>query len=269
MGIKLLRGRLLNDRTDTRSSLPVMVVNEAFVKKFFAEGEDPIGQHIDGESPQPTIVGVVEDVRQNVNGPPMAEIDSPISQIPQQELMQAIPTMSLVVRTNLDTNAIIPDLRRVFHQLDPGLPFREPLTMREVVSDVLVLERLENWLFGTFASLAVLLAVVGIYGLISHEVELSIRDIGVRVALGATRVGVLGSVYRRVSVMLGAGVLGGLLLIAAARKLISALVPIDSAKDLRLVIALAFGLFLIGMVAVLMPAKRASDVDPMAVLRYE
>jgi putative ABC transport system permease protein len=268
MGIRLLRGRLLDEGVDTRSSQPVMVVNEAFVKKFFAEGEDPIGQHID-RATQPLIIGVVRNVRQNVYEPPVAEMDFPISQIPRQDSMQAVPTMSLVIRTGVDTNAIVPNLRRVFHQLDPGLPFREPSTMREVVSDVLVLERLENWLFGTFASLAVLLAIVGLYGLISHEVELSIRDIGVRVALGATRLAVLASVYRRVAVMLGAGVLGGLLLVAGARRLISALVPLDRARDLQVVIALAGCLFLVGIIAVLMPAKRASEVDPMAVLRYE
>jgi hypothetical protein len=269
MGVALLHGRLPNDRIDTRTSQPVMVVNEAFVKKFFAEGEDPLGQHIDRDARQPAIVGVVRNVRQNVYEPPRAEMDFPISEIPQQELMQAIPTMSLVVRTSVDTKSIVPDLRRVFHDLDPGLPFREPLTMREVVSDVLVLERLENWLFGTFASLAVLLAVVGLYGLISHEVELSIRDIGVRVALGATRVAVLASVYRRVSMMLGTGVFGGLLLVAAGRRLISSLVPLDTAKDVQVIVALAGGLFLVGIIAVLMPAKRASEVDPMRVLRYE
>ena len=78
--------------------------------------------------------------------------------------------------------------------------------MREIVADVLIFQRLENWLFGTFAFLAVLLAIVGLYGLISHEVELSTHDMGIRLALGATRVRVLAGVYRRVGVMLVAGV---------------------------------------------------------------
>jgi putative ABC transport system permease protein len=268
-GIPLLRGRLLDDHIDTPTSPPVVAVNEAFVKKFFAPGEDPIGKYVEGWIGKLQIVGVVGSIRQNLYDPPMAEIDFSIGQIPPEYQWDSVSYMNLVVRTSIKPESVVPGLRRIFHELDSSLPFREPLTMRQVVADVLVFERLENWLFGTFAGLAVLLATVGLYGLISHEVELSTRDIGLRMALGATRIAVLGSVYRRVTAMLCGGVIAGMLLTLAARKLIVAVVAFKISHDVGLFFALAAGLVVIGMAAVLVPARRAATVDPMVALRYE
>jgi len=110
--------------------------------------------------------------------------------------------------------------------------------MAQVVADVLVLERPQNWFFGTFAALAVWLAIAGLYGLISHEAELSIRDIGVLMAMGATKIVVLMAIYRRVSLILSGGVLTGLLLAEATRKLIAANVSIQTAKDLAVIVGL-------------------------------
>ena len=269
MGISLVRGRLLDNSIDTRTSPAVVVVNEAFVRKFFAPNEDPIGQYVEGWIGKIPIVGIVRSIRQNVYEEPLAEMDCSIAQIPAKDLMQAVSTMSLIVRTTGESHAVAGDLRRVYHNLDPGLPLREPITMRQVVADVLVLERLENWLFGTFAGLAVLLAIVGLYGAISHEVELSTREIGVRIALGATRRAVFASIYRRVGLMLSGGVILGLLLTAAVTKLISAMVPLEARKDIGVILGLAIGLFAVGMLAVLSSACRAARVDPMVTLRYE
>jgi putative ABC transport system permease protein len=183
--------------------------------------------------------------------------------------MQAVSSMSLIVRTTGEPQSVVGDLRKVYHNLDPGLPLREPLTMRQVVADVLVLERLENWLFGTFAGLAVLLAVVGLYGAISHEVELCTREIGVRIALGAARRTIFASIYRRVGLMLSAGVILGLLLTAAVTRLISTMVPLEVQKDVGVILGLAIGLFGIGVLAVLSPACRAARIDPIVALRYE
>jgi ABC-type antimicrobial peptide transport system permease subunit len=105
--------------------------------------------------------------------------------------LQVIPAMSLVVKTIGRPEAVISDLRRTMHELDPSLPFRTPKSMKMIIAGSLTFERLDNWLFGSFAVIAVLLATLGLYGLISHEVALSTRDIGVRVALGATRARVL------------------------------------------------------------------------------
>jgi len=99
----------------------------------------------------------------------------------------AMSSMVLVVRTDGDAKAILPALRAALHNLDPTVPLADARTMSEVISEQLAFERMEGWLFGTFASLALVLALVGLYGLVAHEVEQSTRDIGVRMALGATK----------------------------------------------------------------------------------
>jgi len=261
-GIALVRGRLLDDKIDTRTSQPVVVVNEAFVKKFFSNGEDPIGKYIEWNN-KPMIVGLVRSIRQDIYEPPLAEMDLPVSQVPH------LTSMQLVVRTDVTSSSVVPALRRIFHDLDPGLPFRQPITMREVVADALVLDRLENWLFGSFAVLAVLLALVGLYGLVSHEIELSTRDIGLRMALGATRLSVLRSVYRRVAWMLCGGVVAGLLITKAVQKLIETVVAVHGAADALVILGLAGALFVAGLMAALWPARRAISIDPMVALRYE
>jgi putative ABC transport system permease protein len=268
MGISLLKGRMLDPRTDTATSQPALVVNEAFVAKFFAAGEDPIGKHIE-DFGKAKIVGVVRNVRQDLYQPPLAEMDFSIAQVPSEELVAGIPKMHLLLRTSLEPSSVAPALQHVVRDLDPGLPFRPPQAMRNVIEDVLVVERLENWLFGIFAALALLLSLVGLYALISHEVELSTREIGVRMALGATRARVVVSLLRNVGLMLLCGVFLGLLLTAAAQKLISSVVPLRTMNDFAVIFGLAFGLFLIGLLAVCSPARRAASVDPMVALRYE
>jgi predicted lysophospholipase L1 biosynthesis ABC-type transport system permease subunit len=215
------------------------------------------------------IAGVVRSVRQDIYQPPLAEMVFPVSQISPKDSLNRVSSMQLVVRASGDPVAVVPSLRRIFHEVDPGMPFRQPETMHEVIADVIIFERLENWLFGTFAVLAALLALVGLYGLVSHEVELSTRDIGLRMALGATRFAVLITVYRRVGLMLLGGVVAGLLTTFAVQKLVAAVVVIHAEKDVSTVVGLAAGLFTAGLLAVLMPAKRAASIDPMVALRYE
>jgi predicted permease len=268
MGIKLLRGRLIDPRVDTAGSQQVAVVNEAFVKKFFANGEDPIGKQIKQDVPQ-TIVGVVSSVRQDIYQPPMAEIDYAQSQFPEKDAREWLEDMQIVVRSSLPIETLAPSLKRAFHETDAGVPFAQPETMVEVIADVLTLERLENWLFGSFAALALLLAAVGIYGLIAHEVELSTRDIGVRMALGASRTKVLEMIYRRVGWMLAIGVGAGLAGTFAAQKLIASVVALKPASDAAIIAGLAAGVFAAGAAAAWLPARRAASIEPMAALRSE
>lgn len=265
---KLVRGRLLDPSLDTPTSHPVIVVNEAFVKKFIPEERDPIGMQLDGHDHE-TIVGVVKNIRQNIYDSPLAEMDYPASQVKLADSMNFLGSMQMVIRTSGDPKTIISSLRRAFHDVDPTLPFRTPESMRAVIADTLIFERLENWLFGTFAALAVLLAIVGLYGLISHEVELSTREIGVRMALGAPRVRILGDIYRRVCWMLGGGVAVGLLLTAAARKYIGSVVALDLDKDAGRILLLTAALVGAGLIAALLPARRASSIEPMEALREE
>ena len=268
MGIKLLRGRMIDPKIDIPTSPQVAVVNEAFVKKFFSNGEDPIGKQIKQDTPQ-TIVGVVSSVRQDIYQPPMAEIEYPVSELPVADARNLLASMHLVVRSTLPADALIPSLRHAFHEVDPTVPFIEPETMQEVIAEVLTLERLENWLFGSFAALALLLAAVGIYGLIAHEVELSTRDIGVRMALGASRTKVLELIYKRVGWMIAAGIGAGLLGTLAAKKLIAAVVEIKAASDAPIIAGLVVGVIAAGMIAAWFPARRASAIEPMTALRSE
>jgi len=267
MGIKLLRGRMIDPAIDTPKSQQVAVVNEAFVKKFFSNGNDPIGKQFNDEGT--TIVGVVSSVRQDIYQPPMAEIDYPASEIPEADARNLLANMHLVVRSSLPEDVLIPSLRRAFHEVGPSVPFIEPETMQAVIADVLTLERLENWLFGSFAALALLLAAVGIYGLIAHEVELSTRDIGVRMALGASRWGVMQMIYRRVGWMLAGGVAVGLVGTLAARKLIASVVEMKGGSDAPIILGLVVGVIAAGAIAAWFPARRAACIEPMAALRSE
>jgi putative ABC transport system permease protein len=266
--VKLVRGRLLDPAIDTRTSRPVIVVNEAFVKKFIPAGRDPIGMQIE-EDAHNTIVGVVKNIRQNIYEPPLAEMDYMAGQVPPGWEQLVLTNMTVVVRTSVAPESIVPSLRTVFHDVDPTLPFRTPETMRSVIADTLIFERLENWLFGSFAALAVLLAIVGLYGLISHEVELSTRDIGVRMALGASRGRILSEIYQRVGWMLGGGVVIGLLLTTVARKYISSVVDLHMDKDAGRILGLTLALIGAGLVAAFFPARRASSVEPVVALRDE
>ena len=190
-GDRLVRGRLLDDKAESPSSPPVVVVNERFVDRFIPNGTDPIGQAIQDGRAGTTIVGVVRNIRQSIYSRPLAETDYPVSQIPLDRSANYLATMDLVVRTAGAPEGITQDLRRTFAALDKTLPFRTPKTMDDVIAGAITLERLENWLFGCFAGLALVLALIGLYGLISHEVELSRHDIGIRMAIGASRFRIL------------------------------------------------------------------------------
>ena len=276
---QLVRGRLTDPALDTPKTRLVTVVNESFVKRFIPPGRDPIGMQIgqdditdtspEADNPRMTIVGVVKDIRQNLYNPPVPQYEFSLSQLPRNVSYIVSGHMHLVVRTLVKPESIVPSLRRAFHDTDPALPFRTPETMRSIVADVLTFERLENWLFGAFAAAAMLLAVVGLYGLISHEVELSTRDIGVRLALGASRERILTGIYRRVAWMLGGGVAAGLILSAAARNYINSVVALHGSQDALPVLAMTTALVLAGLVAAFFPAVRASAVEPMDALRDE
>jgi ABC-type antimicrobial peptide transport system permease subunit len=177
--------------------------------------------------------------------------------------------MVLVVRANGDPHQLIEPLRQALHNVDPTVPFDFPRTMTDVVNDELVFDRMVGWLFGIFASMALLLALVGLYGLVSHEVEQGTRDIGIRMALGATRQSVLGMVLGRVAWMLVAGSAAGLVLAIVARKLIGIVIYFDAQKESGNFVAIAVLLVVAGLLAALIPARRAASIEPMQALRAE
>ena len=266
--IRLVRGRMLDPSIDTQQSTQAIVVNEAFVKRFIPNGEDPIGKQLKNDA-HSTIVGVVKSIRQDIYRPPMPEMDYLASQTPQKYQNLILTPLQLVVRTEGDPMAVIPSLREAYKQVDPTVPFRDPLTMDDVIAETLVFKRLQSWLFGIFAGFALLLAVVGLYGLITQEVELSTREIGVRVALGARRANIAGMVYRRVILMLFSGVAFGVLLTLAARQIIASVVELHAGRDTGTIAALGVFMIAAGLLAAALPARRAATIEPITALRYD
>jgi putative ABC transport system permease protein len=163
----------------------------------------------------------------------------------------------------------VPSLRNAFHEVDATVPFQTPETMTEVVSETLVFERMEGWLFGIFAAFALLLAVIGLYGLVNHEVELRTREIGIRMALGSTRALVMRDVLQRVAILMVTGAGIGWLLTLGLKKVLSAVVEMHAGHDATLLAGLTAGLIVVGVLASLAPAKKAATVDPMQALRSE
>ncbi len=272
LGIHLLHGRSLSPSLDLPTNkAATIVVNQAFVKKFMPAGLNPVGQHLDDNDKtdeKTQIVGVVTSVRQDLMQPPMPEMDYLYTQLPPQ-FSAILMRSNLVVRTYGDPQSVIPALRQVFHQIDPTLPFRAPETMDEIVAEQLVMQRMETWLFGIFASLALLLAVVGLYGLISHEVEMGTRDIGIRMALGATRSGVFALILRRVAILLAMGIAIGLGLTVAAKRMIASVAIIHFANQAGLLALLVLVLAAAGFLAAVLPMRRAASIEPMQALRTE
>ena len=273
MGISLDRGRWASASVDTPDNpSSAIVVNEAFVKKFMPNGMDAVGQRLDDDPKQDhwtRIVGVVGNVRQDLYEPPLAEHDFLMDGMPVKDRAEGLSGMSLVIRTEGDPKSIISALQSALHEIDPTVPFKTPQTMTEIVAQTLVLERMESWLFGIFAGLALVLALVGLYGLVSHEVEQGTRDIGVRMALGATRSRVMGMVMRRVAWMLGAGAVAGLVLTLLVRKVIDMVIYVDARQEAGGFALLALGLMAAGLVAALIPARRAASIEPVQALRTE
>ena len=273
MGIQLVRGRMLSDSLDPwQNPAGTIVVNQAFQRKFFANGGDPVGAHLDdNDKPElkTGIVGMVTDIRQDLRRPVLAETDMIVSEFPPKDRSGMMTNMTLVVRSASDPQQLIAPIREALHQIDPTIPFQTPETMAQIVGDSLVFERMENWLFGIFAGFALLLAIVGLYGLIQHELELRTRDIGIRMALGSTRARVVLQIVQRVALLMTGGIALGWMLTLAMRKVLASVVEMHTAHDAVLLAALTGALATIGIAASLLPARRAATIDPVQALRSE
>jgi predicted permease len=269
IGAHLVRGRMLDASIERKDAPLAATVNQAFVRKFFANGDDPITHQIQWGDTRVNIVGVTSDIRQDLAQPALAEMDISAAQVPDKFAVETLTRLILVVRSTVASDALIPSLREALRQTDASIPFRTPETMRQVIAETLIFERLESWLFGIFATLALLLSLVGIYGMVHHEVELRTRDIGVRMALGSSRARVVREILARVGVLMLIGLCGGWLLTLALRKVIASVIELSIMHDAALLLGLTLLLGAIGLAASLLPARRAASIEPMEALRNE
>jgi len=270
LGIPILRGRDFDAR-DTANSQPVAIVNEAWVKEFLTKGLDPLAQAFQQKNGKNiAIVGVTGNARQNALEPARPEIDFPFSRFTLKDQQDAgSVSFFLYVHTAVPPLSIVPQLRAALHDIAPVLAFQMPVAMEDLLSENLVNNRMESWVFGIFAGIAVLLVAVGIYGLLMQEVTSHTRDIGVRMALGATREGIARLMFSRISILLGAGLGIGLLLTILLRRVVESVVAIEFARDGTVIAILVILLAIIGMLAALVPVRRATSIDPMQALRSE
>jgi putative ABC transport system permease protein len=268
MGLKLLRGRLFDPGIDKPGAQDVVVVNQKFVDTFLP-GEEPIGQQIKQDSGGQRIVGVVSNGRQSVVDSMLAEVDYPMSQVPLKDSAEMLTPMALFVRTTVPPDAIVSQLRQALHEVAPSVPFQTPETMDDVLAESLVFDRMQGWLFSIFAAIALVLALIGIYGVLSQEVSLQTRDIGLRMALGASRPDIVRMVLQRAALMMSIGVAVGVLGSVVSRRLLASVIPIEVSRDAAAIATLAIGLSLVGLVASMIPARRAASIEPMQALRNE
>ncbi|MBA3256405.1 MAG: ABC transporter permease [Pyrinomonadaceae bacterium] len=270
MGIPLLRGRSISDGDDERA-LPVAIINETMARQYWP-GEDAIGKRFklgdpEDDIPWITIVGVAGDVRQmGVDEPVKAEMYIPYRQIKDQ---QWYAPRDLVIRTAVDPLSIVAAARNEIHKVDPAQPISNIRTMDEVLGEETASRRLGMTVLTIFAALALLLATLGIYGVVAYFVVQHTQEIGVRVALGAQRRDILGLVLGKgmTLTLLGVGI--GLGVAFALTRLMASLLYGVGTTDPLTYATIALLLTAVAFVACYLPARRATKVDPMVALTYE
>jgi predicted permease len=278
LGIPLLRGRVFDPR-DAGGSTAVLVVNEAMAKKYWP-GADPIGQRItigkglgpEFEDATRQIVGIVGDVRENgLDQPPPPVIYIPAAQVPDgmTRLGNTIVPMTWIVRASENPAPLIRSIQNEFFAVDPLLPISRVRTMEQVVSESIARQNFNMLLLSIFGAIAVTLAAVGIYGLMSYAVAQSTHEIGVRLALGAAPAAIIALVVRRGMKLAAAGIAVGLLGAAAAVRVLSRLLFGVRAGDPMTYVAVATALLGVAFIACYMPARRARRIDPIVALRAE
>jgi predicted permease len=268
MKIPLLRGRDFNERDNERAP-KIAVVNEAFVKRYFSD-RDPMGQHI-GLDSSPTdieIVGIARDARYgDLREEAPATVYRPFSQD------SAIPFMCFELRTAVVPLSLVPSVRAAVGAIDRNVPLSGVGTESQQVDDNLLQERLFAKLSGFFGIVALLLACVGLYGILSYAVARRTSEIGIRMALGAQQADVLSMVLRETLVLVVAGVFLGIPASLAATRyassLISDLLYGIKANDAPTISLATVVLMTVALFAGFLPARRATKVDPMVALRHE
>ncbi len=263
VGIVMLRGRSFG-AADSKDAARVAIISETAARHFFGK-TDVVGERFGYGTPADVeVVGVVKDVRANeIRETPQRLIFYPLAQAPQEYIT------SLEVRTDRPVDVVIPALRKTLGQADPNLPVREVAPVAELLTRGLLIQRLVARLVSGFGILALLLAGLGLYGVLAYSVSRRTNEMGVRIALGAAPSTVSRLVLRECLRLVVPGLLLGLVLwvpaLRVTRKLVYGLSPLDPAT----LIGATAVLFAIGVAAALLPAWRASRVDPLSAMRAQ
>ena len=266
LGIRLVRGRAFTDR-DRVGQPKVAIVNEAAARAFWGS-EDPIGKRIGvgqgGFQDGAEVVGVAANVRYGTVDAPAI---TPDVYVPL--LQSGRPVGYVFIRSRAASASLAPVIRREVAALDADLPVVDMRMMTERFGDAIWRTRMSAWLLGVFSTLALLLAALGIYSVMSQGVEQRAREIGVRMALGAARGDILRLIIGRVIVIAVLGVAAGVAIGLPAMQLLSALLYQVTPDDPLVFATLAVALFAVAILAGYVPARRAARVDPLQMLRAE
>ena len=269
MKIPLLAGRVFSE-ADGIDAPSVVIVNQAWVKRF-GGGQDPLGQRLrltsSPREPFRQIVGVIGDVAEDsLIAPP-----SPAMYLPLDQDSGFAIFLGYVVRSQRDPSAIVSSARTILRGMDPQLALVDPRPMEQIVNEspAVFLRRYPFYLIGSFASVALVLSMIGLYGLISYSVVGRTREIGIRLALGAERKDILRLILRQgvITTLIGVGI--GLIAGLASMKVMASLLYGINRGDWVIFAGVAIFLAAIAIIASYVPARRATQVDPMVALRNE
>ncbi|HSE37524.1 MAG TPA: ABC transporter permease, partial [Blastocatellia bacterium] len=261
MNIPLLEGRDFEDR-DVRGAPDVVILNQEAVRRYWPD-ESPIGQRITFDNRTRTVIGVVGDVKQSgLDVEARPEMFSPYYQV-------TVPFGTFLVRTKGDPAAMTSAVRGAMQEIDRDLPLYGIKTVNDVISESVAPRRLNMLLLGIFGGLALALAAVGLYGVISYSVSQRTREIGIRMALGASHKSVLRLVVGQGMVLSTIGVAIGVVASFFLTKFLATLLFGVSPTDAMTFVGISVLLIGVSIVASFIPARRAMKVDPMVALRYE
>lgn len=268
LGVPILQGRPFTE-ADTSGSPKVTIINREFAREFFKD-QNPLGQHLLDDTPL-EIVGVAGDVRSSMNelAPPTYFVPMAQADFRADQLFQGWFPTSILVRTSSSPLSLSHEVESAVRNVDPNLPIGRLRSMEEVLSTSLAFQRFLMTLMGVFAVLALVLAAVGIYGVMSYWVRQRTREIGIRMALGAGRENVRLWVVRQGMALALYGVAAGLLAAFGLARLLGSVLYGVKPTDPLTFVAVSLILAAVALVASYIPARRATRVDPMVALRHE
>jgi predicted permease len=264
MDILLLQGRDFGEQ-DRVDAPPVLILSEAAAQRFWP-GENALGKRLrvgSADGTVHTVIGIARNSKVRTLG------EAPRPYVYRAFSQDYRPWLSMVVRTTGDPAPVLPSLRREVLALDESMPIIELKTMSEHLQLMLFLPRMGGMLLGVFGALALLLATTGLYGVIAYSASQRTREVGIRVALGADRVDVVGMVIRQGMILVSVGAVIGIALAMAATRPLGSLLYGVGAWDAATFIGITLLLVGVALAASLVPALRAARVNPMVALRHE